>query len=253
VTSKPRQKQFTQNPWLSEANVPSLLHQLEQNARTDVPRRVVSKGSRRAHKRIEYRQANVALIVEHPGGTSANFLVCTRNISAGGISILHGGFIHPGSRCKIGLPQRDGNQCALIGTVVSCRAVDGFIHEVGLKFQHLIDPADFVAPQSKDGSLVVSDDELAEARLHGIAARALKALTDLQRVIDPPDLASARSICSRLKTDATEMGANSLALCAGVTVNALDETASIAKAVTHLHNLMSVCQRLSQGPSAKAG
>jgi hypothetical protein len=41
---------------------------------------------RRRYKRWEYRRSDIAVLVQHPGGGTGRYLVCARNISAGGIS-----------------------------------------------------------------------------------------------------------------------------------------------------------------------
>src|SRR5687768_12470301 len=61
----------------------------------------------RSDERFPYRRRGVELEVEHIGGTSSRLRVWTRNLSAGGISLLHGSFVHPGSRCELTLPRRD--------------------------------------------------------------------------------------------------------------------------------------------------
>ena len=94
----------------------------------------------RSEKRWPYRTSNIALIVQHPGGGAGRFLVCSRNLSAGGIGFIHGGYLHPGSECSILLRDRDGSPMALAGKVVYCRHLNGRYHEIGIKFSERIDP-----------------------------------------------------------------------------------------------------------------
>ena len=94
---------------------------------------------RRRWKRWEYRVSDIAVIVQHPGGGTGRFLVCARNISNGGISFIHGGYLHPGSECRVLLPKRDGRPLAVAGVVVHCRHLDGSHHEIGIQFMQQVD------------------------------------------------------------------------------------------------------------------
>ena len=96
---------------------------------------------RRRYKRWEYRMSDIAVLVQHPAGGTGRYLVCARNISAGGLSAIHGGYIHPGSECKIVLPRREGNPFAVNGVIVHCRHIEGSYHEIGIRFTQEIDPA----------------------------------------------------------------------------------------------------------------
>ena len=120
---------------------------------------------RRRHKRWEFRMSDIAVLVQHPGGGMGRYLVCARNISAGGISFIHGGYIHPGSECKIVLPRRDGSPVAVVGTVVHCRHVQGAHHEVGVRFTHEIDPG--ILLQDAEGEEDTSDQTLELPELQG--------------------------------------------------------------------------------------
>ncbi len=70
---------------------------------------------RRRQARIEYRVPDIAVVVQHPGGGSGKFLVHARNISAGGLAFIHGGFVHPGSECQVDLTRRDGRSLKVAG------------------------------------------------------------------------------------------------------------------------------------------
>ena len=105
---------------------------------------------KRRWKRWEYRMSDIAVIVQHPGGGSGRFLVCARNISAGGIAFIHGGYVHPGSECRILLPRRDGTPLLVAGVVVHCRHVESNHHEIGIRFLQEIDPAAILPSASAD-------------------------------------------------------------------------------------------------------
>ena len=93
---------------------------------------------RRREERWEYRMSDIAVLVAHPGGGSGRFLVCSRNLSAGGMGFIHGGYLHPGSDCRIALTRPDGSRLAVEGVVAHCRHVEGPHHEIGIRFQEQI-------------------------------------------------------------------------------------------------------------------
>lgn len=111
---------------------------------------------RRRQERIEYRVPDIAVVVQHPGGGAGKFLVHARNISAGGMAFIHGGYIHPGSDCRVALTRRDGRPLTVAGVIAHCRHLEGPHHEVGIRFRKEIDPTDVMPP-------VVEDDDEGEA------------------------------------------------------------------------------------------
>ena len=121
--------------------------------------------AKRAHKRFPHRVTAMPLQLEHPGSpTVANYLVSARNISAGGLSFLHGGFVHLGSRVQVQMISQEGMWTDLSGRVVQCRYIARGIHEVCIKFDQAIDPSRFCAAAATYDFLVVEDDD-AIARL----------------------------------------------------------------------------------------
>ena len=78
-----------------------VLDRLDDAARKKTP------NERRAHERLKYRASDIALIIVHPGGTMSRVVARARNVSAGGIAVLHSGYLHPGSEVSIILRRRD--------------------------------------------------------------------------------------------------------------------------------------------------
>ncbi len=121
---------------------------------------------RRRFKRWEYRMSDIAILVQHPAGGVGRYLVCARNISAGGLSCIHGGYIHPGSECKIVLPRHDGTPFAVNGVIVHCRHVEGAYHEVGIRFTQEVDPQSLL-PQMDEGEIDARDQTMELPALEG--------------------------------------------------------------------------------------
>lgn len=98
-------------------------------------------GPSRSHVRHPYRMADIPMWIEHPDGGRSLFLVYSRNLSRGGISFLHGGYLHNDSDCRIILRDRAMKPIALPGVVRHCRLISGSCHEIGVQFKEEINTA----------------------------------------------------------------------------------------------------------------
>jgi DNA-binding NarL/FixJ family response regulator len=100
--------------------------------------------SQRDFVRWPFRSTSLAVTLVHPGGNSANIHMACRNISRGGISLLHSTYLHPGSRCTVQLPHVFQGLVSIDGRIVRCSHRSGMVHEIGLAFSRPIDVHDFV-------------------------------------------------------------------------------------------------------------
>ncbi|MCP4249570.1 MAG: hypothetical protein GY778_21220 [bacterium] len=106
--------------------------------------------NKRSGKRYPYDSVGeLRLEIEHPGGGITEYLVHPCNLSAGGISLEHGGFIARGTGCFITLKTSGDQPVRVRGKILGCRCVGGRIHDVGVKFEKSIDVGRFV-PEAKD-------------------------------------------------------------------------------------------------------
>lgn len=145
---------------LGPAQRQRLLATLDQRAAGAVKRH------RRKSTRHPTRGEMTPMVVIQPGGGVGAFLVMMRNLSAGGLAVVHGGYLHPGTECRVLLARVEGPKVVLAGTVRRCRHVQGSLHEVGLEFDSAIVPEDFVPADMLSANveeLVSSPDEEAEA------------------------------------------------------------------------------------------
>lgn len=67
------------------------------------------------------------------------YLVRCRNISAGGTAFLHGEYVTPGSRCTVMMIRQSKQPIHMTGSVVYCQHLAGIVHNVGVKFDQLLD------------------------------------------------------------------------------------------------------------------
>jgi hypothetical protein len=225
------------------------------------------KGERRRDKRWDFSQPDIAVCVEHPGGGISKFLVWARDISAGGMSFIHGGFLHIGSRCKIAPMALDGHRVAVIGVVTGCRLVQGRLHTISAKFEQRIDPAIFLADyveseqpsviaveatpptiepiytslKGKDGDAEQVDRYIAET--HAAAKRLADSMSS-------NNVAVVKELCTKIKGSAAGSGFESLGTIAGEALSLLDGGKSIADATAQLQQLRQLCERVSPKPPA---
>ena len=135
-------------------------------------------GGKREAKRYEYRVPRLVVKMQQPGaGHLVTYIAPSRNISAGGLSFLHGGFVHMGTRCIAQLITPHGSWHDVSATVVTCRYVGASIHEVALKFDEQLDPAVYCTAAVRTRVLLVEDDP-STARL------AIHYLEQLNGVVD---------------------------------------------------------------------
>lgn len=98
---------------------------------------------------VRHRYAVQDGIVIEPEGTAASFVVRPRDLSASGISFLHGSFLYPKSACRVTLRTIDGECVIADGHVVRCRCIHGRVHEVGMRFTEPIDVENFVVAEEE--------------------------------------------------------------------------------------------------------
>lgn len=108
------------------------------------------KPVRREFARWPFRQTGVMFSIEHPGGSSTSLKLACRNLSRGGISLLHSGFIHPGSRCRVVLPRQTGGTVEVTGEIKRCQHRQGTLHEFGIRFDKPINLGDFVGGNNRE-------------------------------------------------------------------------------------------------------
>lgn len=99
---------------------------------------------RRRSERVHFRQYSVPVRVHHPGGSIAVRRVLTRDISAGGLSFLHNGYLHLNTRLDVVLRRTTGGKDLISGTVAYCSHIGGTWHLVGARLERRIFPKLYV-------------------------------------------------------------------------------------------------------------
>lgn len=83
--------------------------------------------------------------VIHAAGGEATLRMAPRNISAGGVSVLHAAYLYPGSKCHVMLPDVNQVQNTLPGWIARCIHRFGPVHEIGIRFEEPIEIRKYVA------------------------------------------------------------------------------------------------------------
>jgi hypothetical protein len=101
--------------------------------------KTLQQQERRKYQRIGYRCMRIVLIVKESGGEVA-FMAAARNVSQGGVSLLHRQMLYPAEQCRIVLPLPDNRSLLVRARVMRCRFIQGILHEIGVRFERPIKP-----------------------------------------------------------------------------------------------------------------
>lgn len=129
--------------WLSDQQWLAILARIEREAKDyqGPDRRDGRPRSRRFPAKLR-----CVIRAQQPDGRSGTYMVCSHNISAGGLGFLHSQPLPRGSRCTVALEKSDGQGLITSGRVAWARQVDDRMpaaFEVGIQFDRPIDPTPF--------------------------------------------------------------------------------------------------------------
>ncbi len=124
---------------LSDDDWAAALERIEHESALLPQRSDAGPGPQREEPRVE-RRLRCTMRVQDDNGEHAVFLVGTRNLSRGGVSVLHGTHLDEGTTAVLALEAEDGFGTIVPATVAWCRRVgavgyEGVVaYEVGMKF-----------------------------------------------------------------------------------------------------------------------
>lgn len=117
--------------------------------------------SSRAHTRLPIYETRINVCIIEADQTRRCMTMASRDISNGGISLLHSCYLHPGSRCSITLPAvvSSGTEAKVVeGKIVKCVHRSGMVHEIGICFDELIDASTYAVRQPSADHQTLSTD-----------------------------------------------------------------------------------------------
>ena len=100
---------------------------------------------RRDFVRWPFRHASLRFHILHSDGSAARIQVACRNLSCGGMSILHSAYLHCDSKCVAVLEAPDGELLVVRGQIAHCKHLRGVVHEIGVQFDDPIDIHELVS------------------------------------------------------------------------------------------------------------
>lgn len=202
MSNVPPKRQTRLTPGLERPNTVNLRLNALNDLLDKMERRGTSPASipkRRVFARWPFRRETVQIEVEHPGGNATTIRVACRNLSRGGLGVLHNAYIHTGSECRVLLTHREHGETWIDGRIVRCIHRGGVVHELGIQFAEPIVLAEFlpndpfapsfslerVDPQTLTGGLLHVSSELAERQLlRRMLQNTRLSLTSVPRVED---------------------------------------------------------------------
>lgn len=133
------------------------------------------ESQKRKAQRYRYRVKALVVRMQRPGFPApVIYQVPAHDISSTGLSFLHGGYVHVGTRCTAQLITTYGTWDDVSGTVVRCAYVDGTIHDVGVRFDTPVNPAVYCTDAVQSRVLLVEDSppiaKIATFHLHALNA-----------------------------------------------------------------------------------
>jgi len=127
---------------LQAAGVERLTSRIDQAANSGRGNRHAS--FRRSYVRMPFRLESVSVRLTHPGGSISDLKLASRNLSSGGISLLHNRFVHLGTPVVVVLPLQDSGSIEVRGVVRRCIHLSTIVHEIGVQFEKKIDARQFM-------------------------------------------------------------------------------------------------------------
>jgi CheY-like chemotaxis protein len=193
-------KDIAKSVGLSEGQLNQLLAKFEREFPED-------EHNRRQDPRGARFVCDVELEVEHIGGGTTRTICCTRNISAGGVGLVLGSFLHRGSRARVTLSRLDGKRVTLPGVVAFCRHLSGKVHEVGVAFEKQVDPTLYITDEqtlAKIQEKEVADAGQLEAKVLHLVASPTEAALVAHRLsstgLEPEAVHSLEDTLERLQS-----------------------------------------------------
>lgn len=124
-----------------------------------------SKGSiDREFSRWPFQNSSVPATMTHPDGSEVELRLACRNLSRGGVGLLHSAFVNAGVRVAVDLPRRAGGEVRVHGTVARCMHREGIVHEIGVQFDEPIAIREFIRPDLFEGWLSYERIDPSEVR-----------------------------------------------------------------------------------------
>ena len=123
------------------------------------------------HYAYRAKSAALACMQQPGGGIPATFHCPTRHIRNARLGCLHGGYVHPGTRCFVQLFTTHGTWQDMDGLVDTCTHANANVHELCIRFDDEIDPGLFCLTAVRHRVLLIEENtSLARLAIHDLQA-----------------------------------------------------------------------------------
>lgn len=98
---------------------------------------------RRVFTRVPFIEPFVRVLVDAEHSERREMVLACRNLSRGGVALLHSTFMYPGTAVTVYLQRSDGSSPGVRGKVVRVQHRCGVVHEIGVRFDREINARDY--------------------------------------------------------------------------------------------------------------
>lgn len=124
---------------IGRATYEQLLAKLQEDSEHAEP------SASRQFTRIPLQDPFVRVSVENDSGMKRDMVLACRNLSRGGVGLLHSSFMYPQTTVTVFLTRYDGKVIGNRGRVVRVEHRGGVVHEIGIKFEREVNPRDYLS------------------------------------------------------------------------------------------------------------
>ncbi len=103
-----------------------------------------ARDARRNHRRWPFHDPLIRIDTHQPSGSMTTCIYAGRDLSIGGMSVLHCAFVYDGTSVSVHLKKRSGAIEVIPAKVTRCLHMRGQLHEVGIRFAKTIELGEFV-------------------------------------------------------------------------------------------------------------
>jgi len=100
----------------------------------------------RIDSRWNFRHESLAIKILQPGGSEIETRMACRNLSKGGVGLLHRSYLHTGNECVVTIPHPMKGDLFVKGKIVRCTHISGMVHEIGIIFDEEIPLREIMRP-----------------------------------------------------------------------------------------------------------
>ena len=120
-----------------------------------------NRATKRGEGRYPVRIADAVMALRLGGAAHpTNYAIVPFDLSENGIGFIHGGFLHPGTKCKIVLTSRHGRRNKIPAEIRHCTLLSASVHRIGAAFDSRISVVDYTVAAIPTWILLADDNPM---------------------------------------------------------------------------------------------